>query len=147
MLNGKLFSSRLSFFSPKIMVISKKRSSLLFHLSDFFLENTLFLGAKQENQRSILGEDLFFLENTMIFGEKVQDEIKTLSFLLKIHFQKYLSRCPKFEYPPLLTRPFIPHTLSKLLEGTLAWSHSVMALRKGDHHLCSKAQQTLRKGG
>ena len=52
----------------------------------------------------------------------MQDEIKTLSFLLKINFLKSLPRDPKFEYPPLLTRPFIPRTLSKLLEETLALS-------------------------
>ena len=56
----------------------------------------------------------------MIFEKKVKDEIKTLFlFLLNFDFLKFLSRTPKFEYPPLLTRAFIPRTLSKLLEGTL----------------------------
>ena len=32
---------------------------------------------------------------------------------------KSLLRVPKFEYPPLLTQPFIPRTLIKLLEGML----------------------------
>ena len=30
-----------------------------------------------------------------------------------------MPRVTKFEYPPLVTRPFIPRTQSKILEGTL----------------------------
>ena len=52
----------------------------------------------------ILGEDLFFSEH-LDFGNKIgKSEMKSL---LRVH---------KFEYPPLLTRPFIPRTLIKLLD-------------------------------
>ena len=55
----------------------------------------------------------------MIRRKKCKTRSKLFFFFTENQFVKTLPRDPKFEYPPLLTRPFIPRTLSKLLEGTL----------------------------
>ena len=72
-----------------------------------------------ETFRSILGED-FFLENTLILGGKSERQGRDQNTLFCTSiFENLFLGVPKFEHPPLLTRPFVPRTLSKLLEGTL----------------------------
>ena len=46
-----------------------------------------------------------------------------------------MPRVTKFEYPPLVTRPFIPRTQSKILEGTLGDKYEDKISKKSNNNI------------
>ena len=114
------FISDLPILFPKLRFSLKKKSSLRFHFGyPYFIPEIKVFSKKKKAFTSIIEPNLEKSGqnkgNTKIdfrFQRCLESKVGNLEM-------KSLLRDPKFEYPPLLIRPFIPHTLIKLLEGML----------------------------